>query len=1181
MKNSRSEIRWELAGQLCGIIVAATVLALYWATAEKTVSFWDCPEYVVTALGLQIGHPPGNPTWQLAACVASIFASPEDAAFVINKLSALYAAAAVWFLYSSLLIMLRAVGGRRYPFAALAGAVIGSACFAFCDSQWYSAIEAEVYSMSIAMTAACVWIAVKWAQLPLHSPKGNRLLALNAYLVGLSLGCHQLNLLCLPAIALIIVFRTYSGRKPVKTWSAFFASMIVIAAILFGLMPGSVRMAQEAELLAVNILGLPFNAGVIGWVALFFASALALALTLGKGKFKEGICWGFLFFISGVFAFSWSVVIALSLSAIAAFAIVHSAVRTRMMAGRCFLLLLAGYSIFALLPVRGAALTPLSTGSPADIFSYGSYASREQYGSHPLFYGPLTGAQPLRMETLVADSAGRVVSARYDRVATDLGTRRVSPRIDGGVLPRNPLLLNRRDSLINNGGAEPGRDGYVIYGYSPRYRYAPQLCVPFPRLFSNNAAHIEAYADWAGMTPESMEKVEIDEAVSTDGKSVGRFDVQRQERVAGEGVRPTLFQNVRYFVTYQLGYMYLRYLMWNFSGRQNTAASQGQADRGNFITGIAPVDDLMLGPQSLLPDELGAEGGTRTAFFLIPFGIGIFGIVSLCRSNRIGKRAATIILVLFIMTGAAIVVYLNQTPGEPRERDYSFIGSYYAFAAWIGAGVWGLVKIAGRKRSCLVAGLLMLVPVAMATQGFRTHDRSNRKAVPDLAFNILESLPPDAILFTNGDNFTFPLWYAQQVLGMRRDVTVVNLAYLATSWYPVQLISGTSGNTPLQTFASVGDLIYGAYSYIGIDMSGHDAIDASTALRRLYDEERDGFRRLAGSKLRLAPLPGSSDSLVIDLSAVSRGGRLQQRHLLMLDILASQAQRGWRRPVAWVNSLNGANTLMLDSYLATEGLTLRLASDSLRKELVMRNRHLLTEVMRNGNMHRSGGLFVDEPTSRFVHDMRRLAISTADSLLAEGRKDDALTIVRKSLVDFPAASVPLATLKQGFFPRSEGAEFARIMASDSASVGEARAMAFESVSRSARFARYISGLPAWLRHAVDPETRLERAALQQNIELYLSLGGKREEITALPGMKKYDFEQGARILRRTTLACRVAAGARIFASRRLAGVHYSAADSTFVATLNNYVREGGTRKELLAFREFDNFPFSLFPNLPL
>lgn len=638
-------------------------LTLYLVCLDPHASLWDSPEYILIAWGLEVGHPPGNPTWQLMANVVShLGGSPQHAALLINLTSALAMAVAVTLLSEIIYILLRYAilrrGGPRTRSAASWCAVCGALCYGWCDSAIFSAVEAEVYALSAMVTALTVWLALRWAMARLSGrrSRATRIAILTWYVMGLSMGVHELNLLALPAMALIYWYAVRSGLARRRHGS-----------------------------------GRGFR--------------LSLRRTLSS------TLWGVLFFLTGC-------------------------------------------STYLILPVRATANPPVNQGAPASWSAFKAYYGREQYGSKPLLYGRTPYSQPLMREEV--DDEGQYSYARR-------------------------FLREKKDGKME-------------------YVYPDELNMWLPRMTSGD--DIESYEAWSGMSKENMVEVYPAYALDSLGNQVYRMDNATGERVKGEkSYRPTYLQQLRYMMGYQVGYMYLRYLMWNFSGRQNNVPSTGEIDHGNFITGIGPLDDLMLGAQTSLPSELKEDNRGYNRYFMIPFMLGVLGACWLMIFGRRGRRVLAIVGILFFFTGIGIVLYLNQDPGEPRERDYSFLGSFMAFAVWIGCAfgaLWHWLGTGRRRPARALLGVAVAaVPLLMLSQTYDDHDRSGRDVAGAVGSNILNSLAPHAIIFVDGDNIVFPLWYAQEVLGVRPDVTVALTGYLPSEWYRSSLLIPKDGSAHL------------------------------------------------------------------------------------------------------------------------------------------------------------------------------------------------------------------------------------------------------------------------------------------------------------------------------------------------------------------------------------------------
>lgn len=664
--------------RITGWVVFFVAALCYLLTVEPTASWWDCGEFIATSVKLEVGHPPGAPLWMIIGRVAALFAIDDShMALMMNVTSALAAAFTSLFLFWSITHLARRIveninykSERKENYtlgemiAVLASGVVGALIYTYCDTAWFSAVEAEVYSMSSLFTALVFWLVLRWEE---HADEkySNRWLILICYLMGLSIGVHLLNLLVIPAIVLVVYYKKY---KPTNYGiiAALALSVVILAFVLYFIIPQTVNIAAYFDLFFVNTLGLPYYSGIITFLLLVM-TGLGYLIWYSHKKGKA-----VLNFISlGIFV------------------------------------IMMGYGSFAMTVIRSFANTPINENSPSDGFSLLSYLNREQYGDNPLFYGPYFTAEVIGSEKSVT------------------------------YIPDNGKYLK-------------------INKPSLKYIYDKENQGLFPRMYSSSSqAHIQAYKSWGGL--ESTEE------------------------------KPSFAQNLRFFFTYQLGHMYFRYFMWNFSGRQNDIQNgAGSTINGNWITGIDFIDGLKGASTEKLPEKY-KNNSARNVYYMLPLLLGLLGIFI---SLNADSKNCFVIFMFFLLTGVAIVVYLNQTPYQPRERDYAYAGSFYAFSIWCGLGVlaiWqfltGLFKNKESLMPAVLSSLAVFVPIQMASQNWDDHDRSGRYTCRDFAINYLESCAKDAILFTFGDNDTFPLWYVQEVEGVRRDVRIVNLSLAGCDWY--------------------------------------------------------------------------------------------------------------------------------------------------------------------------------------------------------------------------------------------------------------------------------------------------------------------------------------------------------------------------------------------------------------
>lgn len=971
----------------CVTFVAS--LLLYWICVDTGASLWDCPEYITVAYALEVGHPPGNPAWMLMANVASHLApSAGYAALAVNLTSGLATALAAALLFNIIRRMLCFFLFRKRgeEWLAIFAAFCGTMCFAWADTVIFSAVEAEVYALSIFMTALMVWLAIRWcdAWRGGDSPKAFRLFCCMAYLTGLSLGVHELNLLAITAMSLIAWFGVRRRPSAWRAWGVVLLSFAVIGFILLFWFPGVISLASLADVAWCDSLGLPVGAGaVLVTVILLLATGLTWRVSAGgRGVFLPAVA-AALFFLT------------------------------------------VGMAVYLVIPIRAAASPPMNQTDPSDANALLGYIKRDQYGSKPLFKGRTPHSVPLRVERI--DSCG---NPSYDELYRIPGRRLSAPWSHGCVLADRGRMLSEEDSAANR-RAEKRRGGYVVYGYTYDYKYAPQLDMWLSRLTSSDPSDIASYADWAGMTPESMTAVEACNAVDPEGTPIMRLDPIDAEapRRGRETLRPTYMQQLRYLLGYQFGYMYFRYLLWNFSGRQNNWPSTGEIEHGNFITGFPAVDSLMLGDQSMLPAELGKDNPGHNVYYMLPLLTGLLGAFGVLRFGRRGREASAVTLALFLMTGLAIVFYLNQDPREPRERDYSFMGSLLAFAIWIAFGMGILLRAGFRRRrrsigksACsgvcrslrrhaapaLALAFCAGLPLLMLSQTHDDHFRRGRRVADSLAWNLLGGLERDAILFVDGDNTTFPLWYGQEVLRLRPDITIVNFAYLTTPWYAPELLQGGECSRPLPLTATAPQLRYNAFPYALYDRDGGEA-DAVEAFRTLYSRSPGSESpRLPYSSLRIA-VPGG-DSIRVSLAAAAGGGgSLMRSQLLVLDILATNAASGNPRPVYWQRNISDrayaglkdstAMTAYTRRWMAGRGVNGGVHPEALREAL--------KQVAQSRSPLEPGARYTHEPYVGNLMSWQRFGVLlAADAACREG---DALTgaaMVREALERWPFSLYP-------------------------------------------------------------------------------------------------------------------------------------------------------------------------------
>lgn len=999
--------KYNLINNIFGWLSFAIAAVVYLMTIEPTASFWDCGEFTTSAVKLEVGHPPGAPFFMLTGKFFSLFASgPDDVARMVNVMSALLSAATILFLFWTITALAKKLVytdetkeiSLGQTIAIIGSGLIGALTYTFTDTFWYSAVESEVYAYSSFCTALVFWLILKWESRA-DQPHSDKWLVLIAYAMGLSIGVHLLNLLCIPAIVLIYYFKKVPNATWIGTLYALLGSFGLIVVMMYGIIPGFVKVGGWFELLFVNNLGFSYNSGVIFYFILLIASIIwGLYESFSKkgNLIRAKIAFAACMFFSGITFIGSSVVFwLLLLAGLLAVLFLYKKINFRFINTSilCLLVVIIGYSSFALIPIRSAANTPMDQNSPEHIFSLGSYLNREQYGDMPLVYGRTYFSKEKR------DDNGRLAEPASEKKVYDK------------VVKKSP----------------DEKDRYVVTGTIRSFAYDNMQV--FPRMYSDSPQHILGYQIWGGINPNEP---------------------------------PTFLQNIRYFLDYQVNHMYLRYFMWNFSGRQNDIQGNGGISNGNWITGIGFIDELIgRGPQDNLPPDIANNKG-HNVYYGIPFILGLIGIFYQLTRGRKGEQQFLVTFMLFFMTGLAIIAYLNQKPYEPRERDYAYAGSFYAYCIWIGfavAAIWDLLrkKIGDLPAAIAPALLLLFVPIQMASQNWDDHDRSGRYTMRDLGRNYLDSCEPNAILFTNGDNDTFPLWYAQEVEGYRTDVRVCNLSYLQTDWYVDQMrrqaydsealpiswtedrYQGEKGQAAYMFSKSELERLAKAHSerenqggWLGrVDYDAYfdtsvfrDSMPLAEALELVKTNDNYIPRNPYGiskgvvipattftmpidtTKVDWASLNTSPKSnFVIDLSQNSSGAVYRQE-IMIMEMLKNINDEGWKRPIYFAVTV-GDFPLNLYDQLSLEGITYRIVPGTLPETKVN------TEVMFDNMMNKFkwGGannpnVYLDENILRLCKSFRYMFVRLASALVEEGQNEKAIQVLDKESAELPGFNVP-------------------------------------------------------------------------------------------------------------------------------------------------------------------------------
>ena len=1074
--------QFRLVDNILGWVTFLIAAFVYCSTIEPTASFWDCPEFISTGYKLEVGHPPGAPFFMLTANLFSQFASdPSDVARMVNTMSALLSAACIMFLFWTITNLSRKLlldkdckmamklGEANMPLGTLiaveAAGLVGALVYTFSDTFWFSAVEGEVYAYSSAFTAVVFWLILKWED-HADEPHADRWLVLIFYLTGLSIGVHLLNLLCLPAIVLVYYYKRNPNADLKGSLIALCISFVLIAAILYGVVPGIVKVGGWFELLFVNVLGMPFNTGEIVYIALLIAVVLwgIYESYTAKDKFRENISFCLSVFLLGIpcIGFGWGAgIFGIIVSAILfgllslkkGAAIITSRIKNTALLS--MLMLMIGYSSYAVIVIRSAANTPMDQNSPEDIFTLGSYLSRDQYGDTPLIYGHQ-----------FSSGINYIEDGEYYRAEFKEGA---------------PIYSKREKK------SEDQKDEYFIVSRKKDYVY--QHNVLFPRMHSS--AHAQAYDSWLG----GIQGTEVE---------------YRRGNQVGTVVMPTFGENLRFFLSYQMNFMYWRYFMWNFAGRQNDIQGNGEIEHGNWITGIPFIDNLLPWSEGLnnLPDELANNKG-HNVFYCLPLILGLIGLFFQAYRGKRGIQQFWIVCFLFFMTGIAIVLYLNQTPQQPRERDYAYAGSFYAYAIWVGIGVLGIieglkkVKVSSTVASAVAGVACLLVPIQMASQTWDDHDRSGRYTCRDFGQNYLNSLQEGSnpIIFTNGDNDTFPLWYTQDVEGKNTDVRVCNLSYLATDWYIDQMVRPAYDSPSLPITWKRYEYCSGTNDYVQINP------DLKEQIREIYaTNPNEAVKQWGKNPFELRNvldkwvknpdaehhvIPTDTLYLTVDKAAVKKSGMmipegmeipdqmvislngkdaLYKNDLMMLEMLANH---NWTRPLYVATTVGADNFMNLGDNFIQEGLANRITpfytksteQEEADGELNLRN--FDTERAYNNVVKRfkfgglsTKGIYLDETVIRMCYTHRRMLASLAEHLLVKGEKAKARKIADVCEKEIPAYNVPRTFQDQAI-----------VLATVYARTGDkakAKAIIEDYRKYAEQYLNYYSHLPANANTSVNP-----------------------------------------------------------------------------------------------------------------
>lgn len=915
--------RWN---NLTGWLVFIISTIVYLLTREPTVSFWDCGEFILAAFKLQVGHPPGAPLFLMMGRIATLFAGSDTTkvAVTVNTLSAICSGFAILFLFWTITHLVRRIflnGGELEPKhvpAIIASGVLGALAYTFSDTFWFSAVEGELYALSSLIIALVFWGMLKWEDEADEKYSG-RWIILIAYIMGLGLGVHRLNLLIIPVLVFVYYFRKYevSTKGLIKTT---LLSLVLLWLMVFVIMPGVPEVAGWFELLLVNIIGLPYNSGLLFFMVILFG----------------GLAFGIYYSMKNK-------------------RVILNYIMTSMV------VIMIGYSSYAMIMIRSSARPPMNQNNPSDVFSLSYYINMKQYGSAPKFYGNYFSAPATDVKKVVAG---------YNKI---------------------------------NGKYEPY--------YHPEYSYNKEFETIFPRMYSADPEHESAYKYW--------------------GKVVGRKYSNGSDKEAL--VIPTFGENLRYFWRYQIGFMYMRYFMWNFAGRQNDIQGNGNSIDGNWISGIKFIDELRLGNLDKIPKDLKSNPGNNKYYFL-PLLIGLLGMYWHYKRSRSGFW---LVMTFFIMTGLAIIFYLNQYPNQPRERDYAYVGSFYAFAIWIGLGFMfvqeKLQKLVGNKVSLAVTfvALIAAVPVLMAAQNWDDHDRSGRYTARDIGANYLKSCAPNSILFTYGDNDSFPVWYNQDVEGVRTDIRVANLSYIQAGWYIEMMRQKAYGSDPLPLTLGPEKYIEGSREQLPVNNRVEKPVNLKEIVQFAGFDDNKYKIDISGRGDYMNYLPANKFIIDVDTATVLSNGTVKSYYndrlvspmiweysdadafkgdLAIMDLLSTNK---WKRPVYISTTVPSTQYKGLEKFFIQEGLTYRIAPIKTDKpeqgEFGMIDPIVMYDNMMNkftwGNAA-DPSVYLDENNKRMFSNFRRIFGTLSKELLMKGDTVKALEAAHRGLEIVPATKLP-------------------------------------------------------------------------------------------------------------------------------------------------------------------------------
>ncbi|WP_294083796.1 DUF2723 domain-containing protein [Proteiniphilum sp. UBA5384] len=1002
-------IKYKLINNIVGWGAFTVAAIVYLLTIESTASFWDCGEFITAAYKLEVGHPPGAPIFMLVGNLFSQFASdPSQVARMINIMSALLSAFTILFLFWTITHLTRKLIVSQeqneltlgQTIAVMGSGLVGALAYTFSDTFWFSAVEGEVYAFSSMLTALVFWLILKWEDNAgkAHSDKW---IVLIAYVLGLSIGVHLLNLLCIPAIVLVYYFKKNENPDWKGGIKALLLSFGLIVILMWGIIPGFTKVGGWFELFFVNSLGFSYHTGtfiylilligVIGWTLYETLSPKGKERRARTAFFMSLGMTGILFIGSS----AWLWVLLIAAGAYFAFRYKKLEIHFINLAVTSLMVILVGFSAYAIIPIRSSANPPLDLNTPEDIFSLGSFLNREQYGQTPLIYGT-------------------TYASKIERSA------------DGSA-----VMKGERTSYQQIVKTSPDQKDRYEKVTQPNYKYTNTMLLPRMHSHSGNPSfrnHSIGYERWGGVTDMNQ--------------------------------MPSLWQNIKFFFNYQVNYMYWRYFMWNFSGRQNDIPGDGGITSGNWITGIPVVDDhvLGLGPQdNIAPDIVNNKGHNK--YYMLPLLLGIIGIFYQFQLKKRGQQSFAVVFMLFFMTGLAIILYLNQTPFEPRERDYAYAGSFYAFTIWVGMGVAGVSYFLKKyiKNTTVATALATVatlgIPIQMASQNWDDHDRSGRTLARDTGMNYLSCVGENAILFTNGDNDTYPLWYVQETEGFRTDVRVTNLSFLQTEWYVDQLLrpayeseplpikwarpqySGESGAAALIITKREIEDVLRQNNIPSVSFSTYydmNAFKDTLSLKQTMENLRTGQNTKPNNPFSTGNtqiIPGNVLSLDVDTAKVNwkalaakpahkmhinlgERSAVYRQELMIMEMLNNINDENWERPIHFATtitpdlymnlqnrnfSLNGLTYQVVPGAPLYNGVNIDTAYDN------------MVNKFRWGGLEKNSDIYLDETCRRMLSTFRLYFTHLVNALVEADEKEKALTALDKVTTMIPASAVPYSS----------------------------------------------------------------------------------------------------------------------------------------------------------------------------